>query len=169
MNKPLHSTSVAHLPAMLVGPRETEISRAFTMLLPVLTAYIRAERELEDVGFSLDPAYSAWHHDSDAAQDRLSDLVRALRSAPASSPLDAPLRRVALVIHKMRCDPEKARVLHETMDAKFEARFQVSGSSPTAKHRQMLLAFCRPILAQFAALPLFDAGPGDDADMVALT
>lgn len=67
---------------------------------------------LEDVGYSLDPACSAWHREAEEAQDRLIDILRGLREAPPGNRMDAPLRKMALMIHAMRCDPERARTLH---------------------------------------------------------
>lgn len=75
---------------------------------------------------------------------------------PLGSPIDAPLRKMALLIHAMRCDPEHARFLHRTMDAAFEARFRVPGHGAHADHRKVLLNWARPLIADFVALPIFD-------------
>lgn len=136
--------------------RETALSTAFATLLPALAEYVRAERDLEDIGYSLDPAYSEWHRESEAAQDRLIDLLHDLRTAPLGIAMDAPLRKMALMIHAMRCDPERARDLHWRMDARFEAQFRVTGMGPMAQHRKVLLNWARPLIASFVALPIFD-------------
>lgn len=70
--------------------------------------------------------------------------------------MDAPLCKMALLIHAMRCDPERARALHQTMDAAFEARFRVPGHGTHADHRRVLLNWARPLIADFVALPIFD-------------
>ena len=142
--------------------RESVIATAFASLLPILTAYIRAERDLEDVGFSLDPAYAQWHHDSEEAQDRLIDVLHVLRTAPLGIAIDAPLRRMALLIHAMRDDPEQARDLCQKMEAEFTTRFRVPGRGAMADHRNLLLSWCRPLIADFASLPLFDPTPGEE-------
>ena len=157
MNKQVHTPFT---PAD--SPSDTALSAAFVALLPILSAYIRAERNLEDIGYSLDPAYSEWHRESEAAQDRLIDLLHDLRTVPLGIAMDAPLRKVALMIHAMRCDPLEARALHRKTNAAFETRFRVPGIGPMAQHRRLLLAWCRPLLASFAALPLFDPAPEDD-------
>lgn len=142
--------------------RESVIATAFASLLPILAAYIRAERALEDVGFCLDPAYAQWHHDSEEAQDRLIDVLHVLRTAPLGIAMDASLRRMALLIHAMRDDPEHARNLCQKMEVEFATRFRVPGRGAMADHRNLLLAWCRPLVADFASLPLFDTDPQDE-------
>lgn len=144
---------------------ESTISAAFAAFLPILATYIRAERELEDVGFSLDPAYSEWHRESDEAQDRLIDMLYILRSAPIGVSMDVPLRRMALLIHAMRCEPDQARTLHRNMDAAFETRFRVPGSGAMAQHRTLMLSWCRPLVADLVSLPLFDSDPEAEDDL----
>lgn len=152
------------------GIRESTISRAFAALLPILAGYIRAERDLEDIGFSLDPAYSAWHRESDRFQDRLIDMLRVLRSAPIGVSMDVPLRRMALLVHVMRCEQARARALHQKMDAAFDLHFRVPGKGPMARHRTLMLSWCRPHVANLATLPLFDPDPkaGDDPGLLLL-
>lgn len=124
-----------------------------------VSAYTRAELDLLDINYSLDPAYKEWHRASEEAQDNLIDVLHLLRSTPATLAMDAPLRKIALLIHAMRDDPETARDLHTRMEADFERQFRVRGLGATAQHRNLLLNLCRPLLARFAGLPLFDAGP----------
>lgn len=162
MNKPLRTPFALDMPN---SPRETPVSAAFAALLPVLAAYIRAERDLEDIGFSMDPAYQEWHRGSEEAEDRLIDLLHALRSTPIGIAMDVPLRKMALLIHAMRCDPLGARALHQKMDAKFTKHFRVPGTGAMAHHRNLLLTWCRPLVADFASLPLFDPGPESDAGL----
>lgn len=145
-------------------PRQSAITAGFTALLPVLSAYIRAERDLEDISYSLDPAYSEWHRESEAAQDHLIDILHGLRNAPLGNPMDAPLRKVGLLIHAMGCDPEHARALHQTMDAAFETRFRVPGHGAHADHRKVLLNWARPLIADFVTLPIFDQAAEDELE-----
>ena len=149
--------------------RDSATSAAFASLLPILAAYIRAERDLEDINYSLDPAYFEWHRESEEAQDRLIDVLHVLRATPIGIAMDAPLRRMALLIHTMHNDPEHARVLHQKMDAEFATRFRVPGRDPMADHRNLLLSWCRPLVADFTRLPIFDPAPeaADDTEMVA--
>ena len=163
MNKHAHTSFVVENTPD--ARRESVIATAFASLLPILAAYIRAERDLEDVGFSLDPVYSEWHRESEEAQDRLIDVLRDLRDAPLGIAMDAPLRRMALLIHTMRCDPLAARALHGKMDAEFRKRFRVAGTGAMAHHRKLLLTWCRPLVADFVSLPLFDPGPESDAGL----
>lgn len=88
----------------------------------------------------MDPAYQEWHRESDGAQDRLIDVLHVLRIAPMGIAMDAPLRKMALLIHAMRCDPLEARALHQRMDGAFETHFRVPGHGTMAQHRRLLLA-----------------------------
>ncbi|MDO9527260.1 MAG: hypothetical protein Q7J57_17265 [Gemmobacter sp.] len=148
----------------LEAPRETALSNAFSTLLSILSEYTKAEHDLEDIGYSQDPAYAAWHDASDHAQDRLIDVLRDLQNLPLEVPEDILFRRMALLLHEMRwTDGKAARYMHERLQDNFYRWFQVLGDSPTASHRKLLLNWSRPIIAAFLALPLFDGGVDDEA------
>lgn len=69
---------------------------------------------------------------------------------------------MANLIHAMRDGPEQARDLCQKMDAEFITHFRVPGRGAMADHRTLLLAWCRPLIADFASLPLFDPDPGEE-------
>lgn len=143
-------------------PRGTALSTAFAALLPVLAEYVRAERDLEDIGFSLDPAYGNWNKAAEDAQDRLIDALHTLRILPLEMAADLPLRRMVLTLHAMRYEGGSvARRLHRRMEEAFDGKFRLPGTSPTAQHRSLLLTWARPLIADFIALPIFDPEPED--------
>lgn len=72
-------------------------------------------------------------------------------------PEDMPLRQITMFLHAMRaCDLTDARLLHKQMDRYFDQCFIQPSISATSRHRNLLVQWSRPILANFAALALFD-------------
>lgn len=137
--------------------QDTALANRFAQLLAVLAEYVRAERDLEDIGYSLDPAYANWNTDAERAQDRLIDVLDALRQMPVNIPEDVPLRQIAMSVQAMqRSDLNEARLFHEQIDRCIAQRFMQPAISATARHRNLLVQWSRPIIAAFAALPLFD-------------
>lgn len=148
-------------------PHDTAITNAFSMLLPILAEYVSAERDLEDVNFSSDPAYANWHMDAERAQDRLIDVLHDLRTLPVQTSQDAPLRRIAVFLHAMRTsNAATARVIHQQMEADFEAQLKQPQTVTTKLQRTLLIQWARPHIAAFAALPVFECDADDEAACV---
>lgn len=144
-------------------PRDTEMSNAFAGLLPILTENIDAQRDLEDVGFSMDTPYSNWMRDAERAQDRLIDVLSDLRTLPLEMPQDIPLRRIANMLHNMRCSHvDTARDIHRRFQEGFDLRFVLPDTTATARHRNLLMQWSQPLIASFAALPMFEADTNED-------
>lgn len=143
------------------APHETLQSRAFPGLLGALLGFISAERDLEDINYSQDPAFHAWLKDAELAHERLTDTLRAFHALPYTIPEDRPLQRMARLIDAMlgHEEPGGARRLCREMRVTFFSRFQLHGIGPTALHRNALLAQARHLVAALAALPLFDGAP----------
>lgn len=148
-------------------PRETPKSRAFPDLLGSLFSFVVAERDLDDVCYSQDPAYSAWMQEAELAQERLTESLRAFHSLPHAILQDRPLQRFALLIDAMlgHEEPGGARRLHRQMQFAFFSKFQVPGIGATAMQRNAMLIQARQLTTALAALPLFDSAPEviDDA------
>ncbi|AML51943.1 hypothetical protein [Falsihalocynthiibacter arcticus] len=60
-------------------PLQTPASLTFPLLLAHVADFIGAERDLEGVGHSQDPAYRLWLRDAERAQTRLTDGLRHFR------------------------------------------------------------------------------------------
>ena len=146
-------------------PRETAISFAFRDVLKNLHAFIVAERDLEDVAYSSDPAYAAWAQEAELAYENLAKALIAVHSLPVQTREDGPLHRMALLVDAMigHEEPGGARVLNLQMQIAFFREFQVSGISPTAMHRNGLLIHARHLVSAMINLPLFDGAPVDEA------
>ncbi|WP_226779761.1 hypothetical protein [Oceaniglobus trochenteri] len=148
-------------------PRDTATSNAFAALLPILTENIDAQRDLEDVGFSMDTPYTNWMRDAERAEDRLMDVLKDLRTLPLETPEDIPLRRIANMLHEMRrSQVDTARDIHRRFQEGFDLRFVLRDTSATARHRNLLMQWSQPLIASFAALPIFaaDTEEGDMGD-----
>lgn len=149
------------------SPHDTAITNAFSMLLPILAEYVSAERDLEDVGFSSDPAYTNWHMDAERAQDRLIDVLHDLRTLRVQTSQDVPLRRIAVFLHAMRtCNAATARAIHQQMEGYFEAQLQRPSTVTSKLQRTLLMQWARPHIAAFAALPVFECNADDEAERV---
>lgn len=129
---PRSSSRVSRIP-----PRDTAMSNAFAALLPILTENIEAQRDLEDVGFSMDTPYTNWMRDAERAQDRLIDVLRTL---PLEMPQDIPLRRIADMLHNMRdSHVDIARDIHRRFQEGFDLQFVLPDTTATARHRNLMI------------------------------
>ncbi|MFN4129357.1 MAG: hypothetical protein ACK4GC_06025 [Paracoccaceae bacterium] len=140
------------------APLETAVSRSFVALLQAQVAFVLAERDLDDVGHSRDPAYRMWERDAELAQERLTEALSLFHDLPHEAPEDRPLRRMAQLVDSMlgEEEPGGARQLFRTMQITFFRHFQASGIGATAMHRNALLIQARHVASAIAALPLFD-------------
>lgn len=145
----------------LESSRETAYSIAFAALLPTLADFIEAERDLDDICHSYDPAYGAWHRDAQVARARLDKLLRHVHGLRVERPEDQPLRRMVVLADAMlNTDaPERPRYLHRQMKLVFFRQFQVQGFGPTAQSRNALLIQARHLIDAMIRLPLFDYSP----------
>lgn len=148
------------------GPPETPKLLAFPGLLASLFGMIVAERDLEDISYSQDPAYSAWMRDAEVAQDNLIDTLRKFHLLPVVTPADRPLQHMADVIDTMlgHEEPGSARRLQLRMRMAFFAAFQVPGIGLAAMQCNALLVQALHLVTAFAALPLFDGTAGGSVD-----
>ncbi|WP_375554212.1 hypothetical protein [Roseovarius mucosus] len=144
------------------GPHgETVWSTAFASFLPLLAAYVEAERDLEDISHSHDPALSLWQRDRDAAEVRLAQAIVSLHRLPVRIPEDRPLQRLVALLYRMLDDhePDAPRQLHREMKATFFRHYQVRGIGPNAQHRNMLLIQARHLVDAMITLSFFDYLP----------
>lgn len=163
---------LAHVPQIFEQgqpdhPRDTAMSNAFAALLPILTENIDAQRVLEDVGFSMDTPYTNWMRDAERAQDRLIDVLHNLRTLPLEMTQDIPRCRIADMIHNMRdSHVDIDRDIHRRFQEGFDLRFVLPDTTATARHRNLLIQWSQPLIATFAALPIFaaDTEEGDMGD-----
>lgn len=141
--------------------QETAHSIAFTQLLPALTFFIEAERDLADVSPSYDPAYAAWHHDAQLARTGLDAALRQFHVLPVQRAEDQPLRHMALFIDALLNDddPARPRHLHRHMQLVFFQRFQVRGFAARAQQCNAMLIQARHLVDAMVRLPLFDFSP----------
>ena len=148
------------------APPTTPASDAFLLMLTALTAMVTAERDLADISYSQDPAYSAWMQEAEAAQQHLSNVARDFMALPHSAPEDRPLFRMALLIDAMLTheEPGGARDLHLEMQVTFFQKYQVTGVGAKALSRNILLIQARHLVDALAYLPLFDFS--DEAEIV---
>lgn len=145
----------------LESSNETAYSIAFAALLPTLADFIEAERELDDICHSYDPAYGVWHRDAQVARMRLDSMLRHVHGLRAERPEDQPLRRMVVLADAMlKTDaPERPLYLHRQMKLVFFRQFQVPGFGPTARLRNALLIQARHLIDAMMRLPLFDYRP----------
>ncbi|MCL3881913.1 hypothetical protein [Marivita sp. GX14005] len=135
------------------------------MLLAALHDFIAAERDLEEISYNQDPAYSAWMRDAELAHERLTETLRSFHGLDAEVREDQPLKRMAKVIDEMlgHEEPGGARRLHLAMQVAFFTRFQASGIGATAMHRNGLLVQARHLVTAMIQLPLFDSASLEEA------
>lgn len=138
--------------------RATLASVAFPSVLFTAVDFVLAERDLEDIGYSQDPAYGVWLRDAELAHERLTENLRDFLALPHLIPEDQPLFRTAQLIDTMLGCEElgEARRMHSTMQFAFFTQFQVAGICPTAMHRNAMLIQARHVIAALIALPLFE-------------
>lgn len=155
------------------APQETAHSAAFARLLPALTFFIEAERDLQDVSSSYDPAYAAWHRDAQLARAGLASALRHFHGLPVQRPEDQPLRYIALFVDALLNDddPARPRHLHLHMQLVFFQRFQVRGFGARVQQCNAMLIQARHLVDAMIRLPLFDFSPdcADAADAEAPT
>ena len=137
---------------------DTSLSLAFAAMLPVLSRFIIAERDMADISASYDPAYAAWHREAEHAGTALDQRLMQLHRLPIERLEDAPLRRMTLLIDAMLNDddPSQARRTHRQMLLVFFLRYQVSGFSYVAQHCNGMLIQARHLVDALVQLPLFD-------------
>jgi hypothetical protein len=145
----------------LESPQETAYSIAFAALLPCLADFIEAERDLDDICHSYDPAYVSWHRDAQQARGQLESTLRHVHGLRVERPEDQPLRRMALLANAMLTDgaPDRPLYLHRQMKLVFFRQFQVPGFGATAQLRNALLIQARHLIDAMMRLPLFDYSP----------
>lgn len=146
------------------APCETAISTAFRNVISAMHAFIDAERDLEDIAYSQDPAYAVWAADTERAFENLADALATVHCQPLTIREDIPLKRMARLADAMigHEEPGGARALHAEMQVAFFTRLQASGLSQTAMHRNGLLIHARHLVAAMISLPLFDCTPVDE-------
>lgn len=146
------------------APLETAISVAFRNVLSTMHAFIDAERDLEDIAYSQDPAYSAWAADTEQAYENLADALAGIHCLPVDLREDLPLKRMAQLADAMigHEEPGGARAMHAEMQLAFFTQLQASGLSQTAMHRNGLLLHARHLVNAMISLPLFDGTPFDE-------
>ena len=140
------------------APHETPMSRAFFKMLQAQTNFIVAERDLDDVGHSQDPAYDKWLHEAECAQEHLTTCLGEICALTPGLAEDRPLLRMAVLIDTMlgNGEPGGARRLLREMQAAFFSKYQTRGLGPSAMHRNALLLHCLHLTSAMIALPLFD-------------
>jgi len=146
-------------------PSETPITLAFRNVLTTMHAFVNAERDLEDIAYSRDPAYAVWAADTEQAHENLAEALGVVHSLPAEFREDRPLKRMALLADAMIGHevPGGARDLHLQMHMVFFTKFQAAGLSSTAMHRNGLLIHARHLVNAMISLPLFDGSPIEEA------
>jgi hypothetical protein len=145
----------------IVQPLDTTLSSAFASMLPVLSRFIEAERDMADISASYDPAYAAWHRGAELAATALDQCMMQLHRLPIDRLEDAPLRRMVLLIDAIlnNDDPAQARRTHRQMQLVFFLRYQVTGFGDVAQHCNGMLIQARHLVDALVQLPLFDFSP----------
>jgi hypothetical protein len=139
--------------------RISEFAAYFTAhLLPAIAEYNAAERDLEDVQGSYDPAYHAWERDADLARERLVSALVYLCEEKIVEPTDEPLKRMTLLIKDLVWseDVKEFRELHRDLRLSFSSFFLMSGVGPSEKTTNALLFQARRAVDALVALPLYE-------------
>lgn len=146
------------------APPETELMLAFCKSMTCIQTFLLAELDLDDVGYSQDPAYANWIRDSENAFGNLADALGKTRTLPAVIPEDMPLKRMALLMDDIlgNEDPAAARAMHFKMQLMFFTQLQAKGFSPSAMHRNGLLVHARNLVDAMMSLPLWDRDLTDE-------
>lgn len=155
--------SLPENPTFIGMPTQTALSDTFAMLMPILQQYVEAEKGLETIGYSMDPAYGNYNEDSERAQDRLIDILHDLCTLPVEVPEDMPLQNVALHLHALRLSEKgEARGVFRDLDEEITRTLAVPVTNLAGFHRHVLLQWALPFIAAYVALPLFDDLEEDD-------
>lgn len=143
--------------------RETDYSLAFSTMMTAWRAYIEAERDLEDINWSGDPAFGFWERDRASSEACLRSVLRKLHHMPVRLPEDRPLQRVVALVTRMLDEDEALypRQLHREMTTAFFRLYQVRGIGPVARHRNGLLIQARHLADAMIVLPFFSYVPED--------
>ena len=168
MNVPAHTHFDFAATAQRLA-QDTQLSLAFTAMLPALALHIEAERDLGDICHSYDPAYGLWHRDAERAQAKLRHALLVCCNSQVLLTEDRPLRRTALLLAAMLDEhgPSHPRQLYREMKAAFFQRFQVTGFSVVAQHRNAMLIQARHLIDAMIRLPLFDFDPEYEVNQTA--
>lgn len=140
------------------APCATPLALAFAAFLPMLAAFVDAERELEDVQGAFDPAYAAWERDADIAQSSMTAALGAVRRTATVIREDRLILRMVILIDALlSAETQRGfRDLHRGMQRMFFAAFQVPGYGPRACQVNALLIQSRHLIDAMVALPLFE-------------
>lgn len=127
-------------------------------LFASLTAYIAAERDLEDVQGAFDPAYISYERDADLARERLWTAISQGLTFKATTVTDRPLLRMVIVIAALiqAEDVGTFKSLHRYMHLAFDRQFQIRGTSLKARFINAQMRHARDLVDALVALPLFD-------------
>lgn len=139
------------------APCATPRTLAFAVFLPLLAAFVDAERDLEDVQGAFDPAYQSWERDADIAQARMTAALGEVRRTAAVTREDRVILRMAILIDALlSAETQRGfRDLHRGMQRMFFAAFQFPGYGPRAWQVNALLIQSRHLVDAMMALPLF--------------
>ncbi|WP_050526518.1 hypothetical protein [Pseudorhodobacter aquimaris] len=132
-------------------------------LLPAIAEYNAAERDLEDVQGSYDPAYHAWERDADLARERLVSALVYLCEEKIVEPTDKPLKRMTQLIKDLvwSDDVTEFKELHRDLRLSFSSFFLVSGAGASAIATNALLMQARRAVDALVALPLYERWSDD--------
>lgn len=146
------------------APPATELMHAFCKSLTCMQTFLLAELDLDDIGYSQDPAYANWICESEKAFSTLADALAETRCIPVEIPEDMPLKRMAVLMDDIigNENPHFARAVHLKMQLVFFSQLQAAGLSTTAMHRNGLLVHARHLLDAMMSLPLWDRDLTDD-------
>lgn len=146
------------------APPATELMHAFCKSLTCMQTFLLAELDLDEIGYSQDPAYASWIRDSENAFSALSDALGETRTLPVEIPEDIPLKRMAVLMDDIlgNEDPHSARAVHLKMQLMFFSQLQAAGLSTTAMHRNGLLVHARHLVDAMMSFPSWDHDRNDE-------
>lgn len=132
----------------------TLVSTLFSTALGVLAAVIEHERDIADVDI-WDPAFRDWLTAAERAQDRLSDLQRAILDAPIARPSDQPLKLAAFLLQATLGSESPDEVAHLRRIAREKASyFLLDASTATNRRVNGMLVRALALYEEFVALDL---------------
>jgi hypothetical protein len=145
----------------------TTTSQHFSRLLSYLSAFLEAERDIQDVDV-FDPAFSAWLRDAELAQETVSTRLTAVLKAPVQRNEDRALQRIAFALHALlgtEAPGEFMRIYQ--MILRFPAAFTCAGRGAVGRRTNEMLSTMRMRMADLSALATFnddfDAEPDAEA------